>query len=149
VNSNSVAQFEGALSGQGSILKEGNSGEFALLGSNTYAGGTVVNGSGVLVDVGGGSPLGTGAVALNQWGAMRTLQTSAALSNAVTFTDDWFLTTPATLVLGGAWTSRNDGRLIKQGTGELVIAGRIQPGSSSKVRLNVREGSVRLAPARR
>lgn len=145
VNSNSVVQFEGALSGQGSILKEGNSGELALLGSNTYAGGTVVNGSGVLVDVGGVSPLGTGAVTLNQWGSLRTLQAPAAISNSVVFTDDWYLTTPATLVLGGAWTSRNDGRLIKQGSGELVIAGRIQPGSSSKARLNVREGSVRLA----
>lgn len=145
VNSNSVAQFDGALSGQGSIVKDGNSGELALLGSNTYAGGTVVNGSGVLVDVGGGSPLGTGSVALNQWGALRTLQTPAAISNSVIFTDDWYVTTPATLVLGGAWTSRNDGRLIKQGSGELVVAGRIQPGSSSKVRLNVREGSVRLA----
>lgn len=86
--------LRGDISGPG-LLRVAGAGEVTLSGSNTYAGGTLVN-AGTLTAAGGNQPLGTGSVVVNSGATLRL--DDASLTNALTFN-------AGSRLLGDGWIS--------------------------------------------
>lgn len=69
LNTSSIAQFGGVISGTGSVVKTG-AGWQMLLEASTYSGGTFINGGELIVENETGSATGTGAVTIGAAGTL-------------------------------------------------------------------------------
>jgi len=111
----------GTTAGEGMLVKQG-SGTLVLAGANHHTGGTVVDGSTVVLANAGG--LGSGTVALNN--ALLQSQVSARLAQALLLAGSSTAQVGAgtTLTLSGPIDgSRTEGCFTKTGTGQLTLAG--------------------------
>ncbi len=133
------ASFSGVIQGQGRVEQSG-SGTLTLSGSNSYAGGTLVN-SGTLIAQ-GKQALGSGAVTVNE-GTLIAQGSQAVNSGAVTVNSGGVLQAQAASLGGsidnagtlsfnqsqdGAYAGAisGQGTLIKQGAGVLSLTGAVQ-----------------------
>lgn len=121
----------GDITGRGQLVKLGH-GTLAVSGSNTYSGGTFIDGG--VIRITAGSSLGTGPIRLNGG----TLQASASLGagQAITITGDAAIRVDAgtTTELTGDLTAAPGGPcLVKAGAGTLNITGAASLGSGACV----------------
>ncbi|MCR9276977.1 MAG: autotransporter domain-containing protein [Pseudomonadaceae bacterium] len=105
-----------AISGTGSVIKEGGNNTALLLGNNTYSGGTIINEGAI---IGGLTSFGSGALTLNNQGV-------------VIFDTD----------VDGTWSNdvSGGGSLTKRGAGNVTMDGAVNIS-----RINISEGDVRAS----
>ncbi len=123
VDQSSTTTYSGAILGTGgSVIKQGV-GTLTLAGSNTYTGGTTVNGG--LIAFASGAKLGTGAITLDggglQWASGNTLDISNRL-NPLGAAGGTFDTNGNNVTLATA-ISGTGGSLTKNGEGTLTLSG--------------------------
>ncbi|MCW6507581.1 autotransporter outer membrane beta-barrel domain-containing protein [Lichenifustis flavocetrariae] len=126
--------FSGTVSGPGSLTVEGG-GTFILSGTNTYAGGTIIEQS--RVGVTNANSLGTGSVTF-AGGALVAENEGVTISNNAVLSQNSVIDSQTfTLAYAGAFTGT--GSLAKQGAGTLVLSG----ANSFSGSLLVNEGTLR------
>ncbi len=132
---NTVATYNGVISGSGALLTIGdgtNAGTVVLTGSNTYDGGTTVT-SGTLV-IGNNSALGTGTatfgdgttIGYNGANSSTTLANNFSLSGTIGFINTF---TSGILTVNGTTTLTSDTTLASQSGASYLYLTDIQPSS--------------------
>ena len=124
-NLSGAAQFDGAISGSGTLTQMG-SGTLTLTSANSYAGGTTVA-TGTL-RVLSGAALGTGGLTIARGATLRAGDSFAfgkalVLSNAVQGTGASGIEVDANKTLTVSGVISGEGSLEKTGTGTLVLTG--------------------------
>jgi outer membrane autotransporter protein len=136
IDNGSNLAFSGAISGSGSLVKEGE-GTLTLLGNNSYTGGTLVN-EGTLA-VGSNTALGTGTLSLADDTTLQAAANWLTLPNAIQLLGDAAVDTQSnTLTLAGSISGT--GGLDKIGSGTLILTGV----STYTGDTNVNEGVLRV-----
>ncbi|MGA2254373.1 MAG: autotransporter-associated beta strand repeat-containing protein, partial [Thermoguttaceae bacterium] len=123
---NSNTTFSGAISGNGGILIKSGSGTFTLTGTNTYSGGTQINGG--ILNINGDSALGAASAPLTFTGS-GTLQAGVDAivlnSNRNITVNSGMTATIDTQVfnMSIAGSIGGQGSLTKLGSGTLILSG--------------------------
>ncbi|MEY3481868.1 MAG: hypothetical protein RIQ71_2643, partial [Verrucomicrobiota bacterium] len=114
--------FSGAISGAGSLAKEG-SGNVTLAASNSFTGGTVITGGTLTVSVAnlGGAVTNNSALVFNQGG-------DVSFANVISGSGSLTKTGPGTLTLSASNTYTG-GTVVNQGTLRAANTGSFGPGS--------------------
>ncbi len=128
-------EFDGSISGSGSLMKSG-SGLLTLAGSNTYTGGTFVSAGSIQIGNGGsGEFLGSPTVSLAASTALAFSQSDTmTYSGAVSGSGNLTQLGPGLLVLNGSSNSYTGGTTISGGTlqvGDGTLVGALGPGPVS------------------
>jgi outer membrane autotransporter protein len=119
IDNGSNLAFSGAISGSGSLVKDGE-GTLTLSGNNSYTGGTLVN-EGTLA-VGSNTALGTGTLFLAEETTLQAAANWLTLTNAIQLLGDATVDTQSnTLTLAGSISGT--GGLEKIGSGILILTG--------------------------
>jgi len=145
-NTGATLAVNGAITGPGTLVKDGGAGTLELAAANTHAGGTRVT-SGTLALRGNGSP-GLGDLIM----AGGTLATAGsapvAFDTPIGFTNNTTVNAAAPLATGGALAMPGPRMLTKTGTNVWSIGGSLF-GAHADYRFLLRDGIVRFAPGSR
>ncbi len=121
---NTSTSVSGAVSGTGSLVKQG-SGTLTLSGSNSYGGTTTVSGG--TLSIAGDGNLGSGAVNL-AGGAVLDVSGATTIDNAIVLTGNSSIGNSSAVTLSGAISGAYD--LTKTGSGNLTLSGSNSYGST-------------------